>query len=66
MAKMTELTVAITELQRNFSYYIGLVEQGDVCVIITKYGKPQAVLLPVEYLNELEELENARTNLQED
>lgn len=41
------VTIGISELRRRLGYYIDLVQEG-VDVIVTRYGKPVAVLIHPE------------------
>jgi len=51
---MTETTVTVTvsELRKRLNYYIDMVSQ-NIDVIITRYGKPVAVLTSPEKYNRL-------------
>ena len=40
------MTVSMTELRKKFGYYMSLVENHNQTIIITKYGKQVAAIIP--------------------
>jgi len=50
LAKMS--SVGLTELQRHLAQYIDRVERGE-SIVITRYGKPMAVLIPIPKARDL-------------
>lgn len=44
------VTISVTELRKRLNHYIDLVQQG-MDVIITRYGKPVAVLIHPDKYN---------------
>ena len=54
---LKEVTASIEEVQENLDNYLDRVENDGICVIITRDGKPEAVLVPMDYLELIERME---------
>ena len=51
-----EITIGVSELTRKFGYYMKMVEVEKKIIILTRYGKKTAVLIPIELHEKLKNL----------